>query len=347
MFAVVLSHCAFSQNWLLTGNAGTSPATNFVGTTDANRLVFRTNNTERMTILSGGNVGIGTSTPAIPLHIVSNSVDQFLRLSGNGPSIQLIDSPSTSTNRLGKLALASGTAEYVATAHNGDLVLQNLDSVGGLLFGTNAASGNGLERARFTPVGYFGIATTAPTAKLDVNCTAVAGQSNPSNIRFESLQSGSGTVLVIDANGYVYKSASGVTASAPNTPLTSELQNQLEDLRTQVDQLRALLTNRLNLTPAEANSLKAQSATWLGNSYPNPATGSTTIEYSLPPQVSAATCQVYTLDGKPVQTIVLSPSAGKNQVQLGTGRFAPGMYIYTLIVNGKSVDSKRLIVAQQ
>lgn len=347
MFAVTLSISAFSQNWLLTGNSGTNPATNFVGTTDANRLVFRTNNAERMTILSGGNVGIGTSAPAVPLHVVSNSADQFLRLSGNAPSLQLIDSPSTSTNRLGKLALASGSGQFVATAHNGDLILQNLDSVGGLLFGTNIASGNGVERARFTPVGYFGIATTAPTAKLDVNCAAVAGQSNPSNIRFESLQSGSGTVLVIDSNGYVYKSASGVKASVPNTPLSSDLQNELENLRTQVEEMRSLLANRLNLSPAEANSLKAQSSTWLGNNYPNPATGATTIEYSLPSQVSNATCQVYSLDGKPIQTLVLNPTAGKSQVQLGTGKLAPGMYIYTLIVNGKAVDSKRLVVAQQ
>jgi hypothetical protein len=281
------------------------------------------------------------------MHIVSNSVDQFLRLSGNGPSIQLVDSPTTSTNRLGKLAIASGTAQFLSTAHNGDMILQNLDSVGGLLFGTNALSGNGIERARFTPVGYFGIATTAPTAKLDVNCAAVSGQSNPSNVRLENLQSGSGTVLVIDANGYVYKSASGTTASVPNTPLSSDLQNELENLRTQVDELRSLLANRMSLTPAEANSLKGQSATWLGNNYPNPATGTTTIEYSLPAQVSAATCQIYTLDGKPVQTIALGATAGKNQIQVGTNRLAPGMYIYTLIVNGKAVDSKRLVVAQQ
>src|ERR1043165_7334480 len=36
--------------WNLTGNTGTNPATNFVGTTDNKDLVFRTNNTERMRI---------------------------------------------------------------------------------------------------------------------------------------------------------------------------------------------------------------------------------------------------------------------------------------------------------
>lgn len=57
------------SGWLLTGNAGTSPATNFVGTTDNQSLVFRTNNTERMRILNTGNIGVGVSNPAYGLEI--------------------------------------------------------------------------------------------------------------------------------------------------------------------------------------------------------------------------------------------------------------------------------------
>ena len=52
-----------NQAWLLTGNAGTTAGTNFLGTTDAKDLVFKTNNTEWMRIVTAGNVGIGTSAP--------------------------------------------------------------------------------------------------------------------------------------------------------------------------------------------------------------------------------------------------------------------------------------------
>lgn len=48
--------------WNLAGNAGTNPASQFLGTTDANRLVFKTNNLERASITSGGNVIIGTGS---------------------------------------------------------------------------------------------------------------------------------------------------------------------------------------------------------------------------------------------------------------------------------------------
>lgn len=52
-----------NAQWSLTGNAGTNAATNFIGTTDATSLRFRTNNGNRMSINSVGRVGIGTTNP--------------------------------------------------------------------------------------------------------------------------------------------------------------------------------------------------------------------------------------------------------------------------------------------
>jgi hypothetical protein len=59
--------------WSSGGNSGTNPATNFIGTTDTERLVFRTDDIERMTILSSGAVGIGTSVmPASDAQLAVN-----------------------------------------------------------------------------------------------------------------------------------------------------------------------------------------------------------------------------------------------------------------------------------
>ena len=52
---------AIAPSWGLTGNTGTTPATNFLGTIDAQDFVVRTNNTERMRVLSNGNVNIGNN----------------------------------------------------------------------------------------------------------------------------------------------------------------------------------------------------------------------------------------------------------------------------------------------
>lgn len=48
------------DDWLLAGNAGTTPGTDFVGTTDANDLVFKTNNTEHLRIKTTGDIHVGS-----------------------------------------------------------------------------------------------------------------------------------------------------------------------------------------------------------------------------------------------------------------------------------------------
>lgn len=47
--------------WKLNGNSGTNPGSNFIGTTDAQDFVTRTNNAERMRVNAAGNVRIGTT----------------------------------------------------------------------------------------------------------------------------------------------------------------------------------------------------------------------------------------------------------------------------------------------
>jgi len=51
-----------NDDWTTTGNSGTSPGTNFVGTTDNQDLAFYTNNNEQMRILANGFVGINTTS---------------------------------------------------------------------------------------------------------------------------------------------------------------------------------------------------------------------------------------------------------------------------------------------
>jgi hypothetical protein len=74
--------------WLLTGNAGTNPPADFIGTTDNNHWVIRTNNIERARVLNTGNVGIGEVNP----------VDRLQISNGN--------------TRIGELSTTAGSAGY-------------------------------------------------------------------------------------------------------------------------------------------------------------------------------------------------------------------------------------------
>ena len=56
--STVLAACA----WQTGGNAGTTAGNNFLGTTDNQALVFKTNNNEVARIDTAGNVGIGTTS---------------------------------------------------------------------------------------------------------------------------------------------------------------------------------------------------------------------------------------------------------------------------------------------
>ncbi len=56
-------------DWALTGNNGTSAATNFLGTIDERSLAMRTFNQVRMLLDSAGKVGIGTTVPNSILNV--------------------------------------------------------------------------------------------------------------------------------------------------------------------------------------------------------------------------------------------------------------------------------------
>jgi hypothetical protein len=93
---ILFCAAAFSSNaqsWLLNGNAGTNGNIHFVGTTDNKPLSFRTNNKERMRILPGGKIGIGTTSPdarftvAVGGAVTLSTTDSFLLGSISGSNL--------------------------------------------------------------------------------------------------------------------------------------------------------------------------------------------------------------------------------------------------------------------
>ena len=161
-----------AQDWNLLGNAATTPSVNFLGTTDNNDLVFRTNNVERVRILSGGKVGIGTNLPAGQLEVSLNSnttSDAISKFYRNG------------TGSVGFIQLHSGAflGDYSALVNTGDksIIFTNdnnpsLDDNTGLVIAPWTATANPTGDRKGLKImenGNVGIGVPNPAARLEVS----------------------------------------------------------------------------------------------------------------------------------------------------------------------------------
>ncbi len=174
------------KNWRIKGNCGTTASASFLGTTDNQPLVFKTNNSERMRLAENGNLGIGTTSPAAKLHIAG--AEEGLRL--QGPASGAPNSAFVSWND------SSGTAiGYVGDASYGDTDTYLTSYVSNVHIYTPAG---GVLMAGAN--GRVGIGTTSPDAKLTVR-----GEGNTVGTFSLMVRNSDGTLLLAARdNGLVY-----------------------------------------------------------------------------------------------------------------------------------------------
>ena len=109
----------------------------YVWNRDNKEMLFGTNNTERMRITSGGNVGIGTTSPSTTLHV---------------------DASSGGIVRVSRLGTGSGILQMEADGTNGSLSATNA-----MIFNTNST-----ERMRITSGGNILVGTTTEIGRAHV-----------------------------------------------------------------------------------------------------------------------------------------------------------------------------------
>jgi hypothetical protein len=80
----------------------------------------------------------------------------------------------------------------------------------------------------------------------------------------------------------------------------------------------------------------------LEQNQPNPFNQSTMIRYRLPQNV-AGQINIYDNNGKLLKTYKANESG---QTTINAGELKSGVYNYTLLVNGRQVDTKKLVIAK-
>ncbi|WP_228384091.1 cell wall anchor protein [Chryseobacterium sp. JM1] len=110
--ALLVPSLTFAQSWNLTGNNGTNPSNNFLGTTDSQPIVFKANSVEAMRILPDGKIKVGTSDPG-------GSGEAFVRIyRAENPVLEVASS-------LGSFQIVKSTCDGCLGGQKGDTVLRN------------------------------------------------------------------------------------------------------------------------------------------------------------------------------------------------------------------------------
>jgi hypothetical protein len=211
--------------WGTLGNSNTDPVNNFVGTKDAQSLVFRTNNAEVMRILTNGNIGVGTTTPTNKLHIVA----------------------ATNPLRLEGLQAGAATDEVVTVDATGVARILPMTTIGANSFTAN----NGLTKTGSNV--QLGGALTAATA---INTTAT------NTLAFGNLQEGTlatDSVLTTTAGGVIQRMS--MAAIGANTITVGNGLTKVGNLITFGGALTApttvatTLANTLNITGLQTSAV--------------------------------------------------------------------------------------------
>jgi hypothetical protein len=134
-------------SWNLSGNAGTNPATNFLGTTDAQPLVIRTNNAEALRVTADGNVGVGTTTPGARVDVAGGAGTAINGTSSAGNGVD-----GTSSAAIGVEGVSSTQAGVFGSSDSSDGIRGSSNSGTGInglsdsgtAVSANSASGIGL-----------------------------------------------------------------------------------------------------------------------------------------------------------------------------------------------------------
>lgn len=155
-----------------------------------------------------------------------------------------------------------------------------------------------------------------------------------------------GNDTLINQQDFLGVSFIAIQALEKRTEVIKQQQNKIDSLQTQINELKKMMQTLADKCSVTLSSATASiSSASLEQNIPNPYNQSTTIGYNLPGIFSSAQIIVTNNSGKTIKQINLSGS-GKGVVNITAGLLASGTYQYSLLIDGKLIDTKKMILSK-
>lgn len=372
--------CEDSCSWSLTGNLVVKPS-NFIGSKNNADFKVRTDNRQRMVVTAAGNIGLNTSAPTKLLDVNGEAVIRTLPaaavndklvfanttgelkslapgatnqyLSGNGTWQNLPTGGGTVTDADQGVTLDGSTVvlgDYCGKAggqfkSDREVNMENFNLYFNSANTGKVRIGNNIGKERICPD--LQSRLELDTRGLKAVNDYVSPQPSLSGLRFVDLTAYASPienkykgVLSLDEDGDVIWVNACCNPVGKDNQITSILErlDKLESELKAVKNENTALKSKLNQTEL----ILDYKQNVLEQNVPNPFTETTTIGYTIVNSFSKAVMVFSAANGEVIKSVKLN-SAGKGQINISASLVAKGIYTYSLIVDGKLIETKKMI----
>ena len=117
----------------------------------------------------------------------------------------------------------------------------------------------------------------------------------------------------------------------------------IQELKEELDAVKGYDAERKAPSATGISAVKTNGNTLYQNT-PNPFKEQTVIRFSLADNVQDASISIFDMTGKTIKKLPIS--SGMDCVSVGGYELGDGMFLYSLIVNGQVIDTKRMVISK-
>lgn len=369
----------------LRGGPGDNDQRDYVfqwGTNSQNRIKFefvgnaatQATTREVMTMLSSGRVGVNTNNPIAQFDTRGTNAFDIVGYFRGGYIGNYGIADGNASFRLGSVGIASGASFFNAGVYGFSSTI-NANSWAGYFNGDVFVSGNFVNISDQRLKRDIQKENSALTKVLQLKPATYTFNNTEKNLsKGTKLQHGFiaqeleqvypelvRTVRApeLDANGApTGKQTAKEYKAVDYVSLISILTAAIQDQQAQINAMGVRVTRQTELIESQEAELETlrqaagieeslgldQDAELFQNT-PNPFSRDSEIRFYLPQSSSQATLFVYDMQGSQIKRYDIS-QRGESAVRIAGSELDAGMYIYSLIVDGKEVDTKRMILSR-